>query len=122
MLVLSYGYGYLLGQKQMKVSLLNSITPLSRSAFIKDWRTAISGEVTELTSQSITISFEDKIFTVPLSDKTIVKKFAVEEGKLTKTTDLTLQDVKQGDIVAIGIIADPQGNLRAESVNITEIR
>lgn len=119
---LAFYLGLVLGQKQMQISLLNSISPLPQSALIKDWRTAVSGEVTELTSQSITISSEGKTLSVPLSDKTVVKKFVVEDGKITETSNLTLQDIKQGDVTAIGIIADPQGNLWVESVNLREIR
>ncbi|HJN62030.1 MAG TPA: hypothetical protein QGH92_00275 [Candidatus Parcubacteria bacterium] len=98
-------------------------TILPYSSLIIDWRAGVSGEVTEITSESITISSEEGTLTVSLSEETKVKKFIVVDDQLSESNeDLSLSDIEKGNKVGLGIIANPKGELRVDQVSIREMQ
>ena len=122
LLGLGFSYGSFLGQKQSKENMAK-ISPMPSSQLIKNWWTAVSGQVESITPQSISISSAGASIAIALSGKTKVKKIILTQGKPVETVEnLSLEDVRAGNTVTVGAVADLQGNLLADSVSIHEVK
>ena len=114
--LLGAGYGYGIKQPQG-----GTVTSLPRFPLIQEWRSTAGGEVVEVTDESMIISTEGVTLTFTFSkDIKIDKSIAVEGELIEKIENLTSQDIKTGDLVSMVLVADTEGNLRADSISIFE--
>lgn len=112
--------------------LLSSFYPVARVApqysanvpsisIVKEWRATVTGDIVEVKTGHVVISSDGQTLDVSFASDVSISKVLVSDQKVKETIEgLTIDDIKVGSTVALGIIADSQGNIRTDKISFIE--
>ena len=95
-------FGYFLGQKQIEPSSKPevSISTLSTSKIVSNWQGTAEGEVKKIEGQVLTLSAENEILSIPISEDAQVQSLQYEGAERT-INNLEFKDIKTGDKLTV---------------------
>lgn len=124
LLIVALFGGYLLGSNYPLLEVLQQdgvsapVIPL-----VEEWRGAVTGDVIEVSTEAITISSNEQTLVVSFADEVSVSKTKISNNEPQETVDgLSVDDIEIGDRVGLSLIADNDGNLQTERVNVFELQ
>lgn len=90
-------------------------------SLVEEWSGGATGDVTEISSDSITISSKEQMLTVSFANDLLISKATVIDDEHQEIVEgLNISDIEVGSTVGLNIIADNDGNTRTNRISLFE--
>jgi preprotein translocase subunit YajC len=102
-------FGYFLGQRKIKTSLLES-------EMLENWMAFAKGEVKEISGRDLTLTANGESLKISISEKAVIQSLNIKTGEIKKAN---LSDIKVGGKLEVQVRVEPKEKiLTAYLVNI----
>ena len=126
-IALVFGFGYGLGRKEREVARVEiPVLELLESPMIRSLQSSISGQVTEITNRTLSVTDDNETLHIPIAPDARVVTFilpeeAIEEDvpPLPEQKDVAFEDIKVNDRVDVLVNVQPDGRIEGIHIIIT---
>jgi hypothetical protein len=91
-------FGYFLGQRKIKTSLLES-------KMLENWMAFAKGEVKEISGRDLTLTANGESLKISISEKAVIQSLNIKTGEIKKAN---LSDIKVGGKLEVQVRVEPK--------------